>query len=72
MEELKYNGYAMPSKTPWVTSKPLKHKKPSEMQRKMKRIYKNYDFSVDFDPVTKEIKCVATKKEDVNGIHKTY
>lgn len=69
--EQKYNGYAMPSKTPWVTNKPLKHKAPSKKQRELWKIYKTHDFSVTTDPITKQIKCTVREKK-LDGIYKTY
>ena len=71
MEELKYNGYAMPSKTPWVTSKPLKHKAPTQKQREMRKYFRTHDFSVNIDPITKKVTCTVKEKK-TDGIHKTY
>lgn len=69
--EQKYNGYAMPSKTPWVTNKPLKHKAPSKRQLELKRFFRTHDVSVTIDPETNEIKC-KVKEKSSNGVRKTY
>ena len=68
MEELKYNGYAMPSKTPWVASKPLKHKKPSQKQREMKKFFHTHDISMKKDPKTGKIICNVVTKNLNNQI----
>lgn len=50
-EELQGCLFAMPSKTPWITSKPLVHKKKqhSEEYLRMKRFFRENDFSVYTD-----------------------
>ena len=56
-DELQGCVFAVPSKTPWITSKPLVHKKNqhSEEYLRMKRIFRENDFSVYTDPETGEI-----------------
>ena len=58
-EELQGCVFAVPSKTPWITSKSLVHKKNqhSEEYLRMKRIFRENDFSVHTDPETGEIVC---------------
>lgn len=53
-DELQGCVFAVPSKTPWITSKPLVHKKNqhSEEYLRMKRIFRENDFSVYTDPET--------------------
>ena len=57
--------FAIPSKTPWITSKPLVHKKKqhSEEYLKCKKIYRENDFSVYTDPKTGEIVCKVIPKD---------
>ena len=64
-EELQGCMFAIPSKTPWITSKPLIHKKKqhSEEYLRMKRIFRENDFSVHTDPETGEIVCKVIPKD---------
>lgn len=64
-EELQGCVFAVPSKTPWITSKPLVHKKKqhSEEYLRMKRIFRENDFSVHTDPETGEIVCKVIPKD---------
>ena len=64
-EELQGCVFAVPSKTPWITSKPLVHKKKqhSEEYLRMKRIFRENDFSVHTDPKTGEIVCKVIPKD---------
>ena len=64
-EELQGCVFAVPSKTPWITSKPLVHKKKqhSEEYLKCKKIYRENDFSVYTDPETGEIVCKVIPKD---------
>lgn len=64
-EELQGCLFAMPSKTPWITSKPLVHKKKqhSEEYLRMKRFFRENDFSMYTDPETGEIVCKAISKD---------
>ena len=64
-EELQGCMFAVPSKTPWITSKPLIHKKKqhSEEYLRMKRIFRENDFSVHTDPETGEIVCKVIPKD---------
>ena len=64
-EELQGCMFAIPSKTPWITSKPLVHKKKqhSEEYLRMKRIFRENDFSVHTDPETGEIVCKVIPKD---------
>ena len=64
-EELQGCVFAVPSKTPWITSKPLIHKKKqhSEEYLRMKRIFRENDFSVYTDPETGEIVCKVIPKD---------
>lgn len=64
-EELQGCVFAVPSKTPWITSKPLVHKKKqhSEEYLKCKKIYGENDFSVYTDPETGEIVCKVIPKD---------
>ena len=64
-EELQGCVFAVPSKTPWITSKPLVHKKKqhSEEYLRMKRIFRENDFSVYTDPETGEIVCKVIPKD---------
>ena len=64
-DELQGCVFAVPSKTPWITSKPLVHKKNqhSEEYLRMKRIFRENDFSVYTDPETGEIVCKVIPKD---------
>lgn len=64
-EELQGCLFAMPSKTPWITSKPLVHKKKqhSEEYLRMKRFFRENYFSVYTDSETGEIVCKAIPKD---------
>ena len=64
-EELQGCVFAVPSKTPWITSKPLVHKKKqhSEEYLQMKRIFRENDFSVHTDSKTGEIVCKVIPKD---------
>lgn len=64
-DELQGCVFAVPSKTPWITSKPLVHKKKqhSEEYLRMKRIFRENDFSVYTDPETGEIVCKVIPKD---------
>ena len=64
-DELQGCVFAVPSKTPWITSKPLVHKKKqhSEEYLRMKRIFRENDFSVHTDPETGEIVCKVIPKD---------
>ena len=64
-EELQGCMFAIPSKTPWITSKPLVHKKKqhSEEYLRMKRFFRENDFSMYTDPETGEIVCKAIPKD---------
>ena len=64
-EELQGCVFAVPSKTPWITSKSLVHKKNqhSEEYLRMKRIFRENDFSVRTDPETGEIVCKVIPKD---------
>lgn len=64
-EELQGCMFAIPSKTPWITSKPLVHKKKqhSEEHLRMKRFFRENDFSMYTDPETGEIVCKAIPKD---------
>lgn len=64
-EELQGCVFAVPSKTPWIISKPLVHKKKqhSEEYLRMKRIFRENDFSVYTDPETGEIVCKVIPKD---------
>lgn len=64
-EELQGCLFAMPSKTPWITSKPLMHKKKqhSEEYLRMKRFFRENDFSVYTDSETGEIVCKVIPKD---------
>lgn len=57
--------FAVPSKTPWITSKPLVHKKKqhSEAYLRMKHFFRENDFSVYTDPETGEIVCKVIPKD---------
>lgn len=65
MEELQGCVFAVPSQTPWVTRKPLVHKKKqySEEYLRRKRIYRENDFSMSTDPETGEIICKVIPKD---------
>ena len=56
--------FAVPSKTPWITSKPLVHKKPqySEEYLQRWRYFRENDFSVRTDPVTGDVICKVMPK----------
>lgn len=64
-EELQGCVFAVPSKTPWITSKPLVHKKKqhSEEYLRMKHFFRENDFSVYTDPETGEIVCKVIPKD---------
>lgn len=64
-EELRGCVFAVPSKTPFITRKPLVHKKKqySEEYLRRKRIYRENDFSVHTDPETGEIICKVIPKD---------
>lgn len=64
-EELQGCMFAIPSKTPFITSKPLIHKKKqhSEEYLRMKRFFRENDFSVYTDPETGEIVCKVIPKD---------
>lgn len=64
-EELQGCVFAVPSKTPFITSKPLVHKKPhySEEYLRCRKIYRENDFSVHTDPETGEIICKVIPKD---------
>lgn len=64
-EELQGCLFAMPSKTPWITSKPLMHKKKqhSEEYLRMKQFFRENDFSVYTDSETGEIVCKVIPKD---------
>ena len=62
-EELQGCVFAVPSKTPWITSKPLVHKQHSEEYLRMKRIFRENDFSVHTDPETGKIVCKVIPKD---------
>lgn len=64
-EELQGCVFAVPSKTPWITSKPLVHKKKqhSEEYLRMKRIFRENDFSMYTDPETGKIVCKVIPKD---------
>lgn len=64
-EELQGCLFAMPSKTLWITSKPLVHKKKqhSEEYLRMKRFFRENDFSVYTDSETGEIVCKVIPKD---------
>ena len=64
-DELQGCVFAVPSKTQWITSKPLVHKKKqhSEEYLQMKRIFRENDFSVHTDPETGEIVCKVIPKD---------
>ena len=64
-EELQDCMFAIPSKTPFITSKPLVHKKKhhSEEYLRMKRFFRENDFSMYTDPETGEIVCKAIPKD---------
>ena len=64
-DELQGCVFAVPSKTPWITSKPLVHKKKqhSEEYLRMKRTFRENDFSVHTDPKTGEIVCKVIPKD---------
>ena len=64
-EELQGCLFAMPSKTPWITSKPLMHKKKqhSEEYLRMKRFFRENDFFVYTDSETVEIVCKVIPKD---------
>ena len=64
-EELQGCVFAVPSKTPFITSKPLVHKKKhhSEEYLQMKRFFRENDFSVYTDPETGEIICKVIPKD---------
>ena len=64
-EELQGCMFAIPSKTPWITSKPLIHKKKqhSEEYLRMKRFFRENDFSMYTDPETGEPICKAIPKD---------
>ena len=57
--------FAIPSKTPWITSKPLVHKKKqhSEEYLRMKRFFRENDFSVYTDPETGAPICRVIPKD---------
>ena len=60
-DELQGCVFAVPSKTPWITSKPLVHKKKqhSEEYLRMKRIFRENDFSVHIVEQNEELQgCV--------------
>lgn len=71
MEELQGCVFAVPSQIPWVTRKPLVHKKKqySEEYLRRKRIYRENDFSLYTDPETGEIICKVIPK-DMNAERK--
>ena len=64
-EELQGCVFAVPSKTPFITSKPLAHKKKhhSEEYLRMKRFFRENDFSMYTDPETGEIICKVIPKD---------
>lgn len=64
-EELQGCMFAIPSKTPFITNKPLVHKKKhhSEEYLRMKRFFRENDFSMYTDPETGEIVCKAISKD---------
>ncbi len=64
-EELQGCMFAIPSKTPFITSKPLVHKKKqhSEEYLRMKRFFRENDFSMYTDPETGEITCKVIPKD---------
>lgn len=64
-EELQGCLFAVPSKTPFITSKPLVHKKKqhSEEYLRMKRFFRENDFSVYTDSETGEIVCKVILKD---------
>ncbi len=64
-EELQGCVFAVPSKTPFITSKPLVHKKKqhSEEYLRMKRFFRENDFSVYTDSETGEIVCKVILKD---------
>ena len=64
-EELQGCMFAIPSKTPFITSKPLVHKKKhhSEEYLRMKHFFRENDFSVYTDPETGEPICKVIPKD---------
>ena len=64
-EELQGCMFAIPSKTPFITRKPLVHKKKhhSEEYLQMKRFFRKNDFSVYTDPETGEPICRVIPKD---------
>ena len=64
-EELQGCVFAVPSKTPWITSKLLVHKKKqhSEEYLRMKRFFRENDFFVYTDSETGEIVCKVIPKD---------
>lgn len=61
MEEKTFNGYAIPSNTPWITSKPLKRTPESKQHREMREFIDSHDFHIGRD-ANGEIYSYATKK----------
>ena len=64
-EELQGCVFAVSSKTLWITSKPLVHKKKQHSGEylRMKRFFRENDFSVYTDPKTGEIVCKVIPKD---------
>lgn len=49
MEEKTFNGYAVPSNTLWITSKPLKRTPESKQHREMREIFATHDLHTGID-----------------------
>lgn len=64
-EKLQGCVFAVSSKTLWITSKPLVHKKKQHSGEylRMKRFFRENDFSVYTDPKTGEIVCKVIPKD---------
>lgn len=49
MNEKTFNAYAIPSNTPWITSKPLKRTPEGEQHRKMREFFATHDLHTGTD-----------------------
>lgn len=62
MNEKTFNAYAIPSNTPWITSKPLKRTPEGEQHRKMREFFATHDLHETVDSNGK-ITVYATPKK---------
>ena len=56
--------YAIKSKTPFITNKELKGKRPSEEYLERRRFINSHNFIFDTDEKTGELKVMVTEKKN--------